>query len=150
MDTYAVVAAVLLQVLMGLYGVISEPEEGSGRVQRALYEAQMVLLSISVLSSTFCMVMFLLNKIYAVTALGMYKDVAYAAFRQATAQQRVRAFWSLITAMVTFLASFSISLGTRLKGRRGWFLCMTTLSGGAFMVWEWTRMMMLASKYIFS
>eukprot|EP00959_Pyramimonas_sp_CCMP1952_P356145 7458525-Pyramimonas_sp.AAC.1 len=44
----------------------------------------MVLLMIAVLCSTYSMVMYLLIKIYAVTALGVYKDVAYRAFTVAT------------------------------------------------------------------
>lgn len=150
MDTYAVLGAVLLQVLMGMYGVIAEPEEKASRKERILYELQMLCMTVSVLSSSFTMIMFLLNKIYASSALAMYKDVAYALFQQATAQHRVHAFWSLIISIVSFLVCFSLNLSARIKGRLGIVIAAVTLCSGCVMLSEWTKMMDLAAKYIYT
>jgi len=154
MDTYALVAAVLLQVITGLYGSVPEPDESNERIkfpalQRFMYEAQMFLSGISVVCSTYTMVMFLLCKIYTVMALGMYKDVSYDLFNQETARFRLRAFWSLIIAMHSFLVSFAMNLFTRVKGKRGLFLCVVTMMGIAPVVYDWKIIYEVAERYVY-
>ncbi|CAJ1342686.1 unnamed protein product [Effrenium voratum] len=155
MDTYALVAAVLLQVLMGLYGSVPEPDELDERLKypqlhRFMYEAQMIFASISVICSTYTMVMFLLCKIYSVMALGMWKDVSYDLFQQATGRFRLRAFWSLIIAMHSFLVSFAMNLFTRIKGNRGLFLFMITMLGLIPVVCDWTVIYRVAEQYVYA
>jgi len=154
MDTYALVAAVLLQVITGLYGSVPEPEEEDPRIkypmaQRVMYEAQMFLSGVSVVCSTYTMVMFLLCKIYTVMALGMYKDVSYDLFQQATARFRLRAFWSLIIAMHSFLVSFAMNLFTRIKGKRGIFFCVLTMAGIIPVIYDWKIIYQVAEKYVY-
>ncbi|CAE7873650.1 KLHL4, partial [Symbiodinium necroappetens] len=154
MDTYALVAAVLLQVITGLYGSVPEPDESNERIkypalQRFMYESQMFLSSVSVVCSTYTMVMFLLCKIYTVMALGMYKDVSYDLFQQNTARFRLRAFWSLIIAMHSFLVSFAMNLFTRVKGKRGLFLCVVTMMGIAPVVYDWKIIYEVAERYVY-
>jgi len=149
-DTYALIAAVLLQVLIGFYGVISEPEEGASKVKHFLYEAQLLLVAVSVLTSAYTMVSFLLNKIYAVAALAMHKDVAYAVFTAASGRSRIQAFWSLIVSMVTFLAAFSLNIVSKFKGRKMVLLAVAILLGAAQMGWEWTRIMAVAGQIVYN
>lgn len=155
MDTYALIAAVLLQVLLGLYGAMDDPDLDNPRVkwpklQRAMYEAQLALLMCAVLCTTFTMVMFLLSKLYTVTALGMYKDVSYDIFQKRTSGQRVKAFWSLIAGMLSFLMAFSLNLYTKMKGGRGLVLAAIGLCFVVKLVQEWAVVMILADKLIFS
>jgi len=148
-DTYALVAAVLLQVLVGLYGATSQPEDNTSSMHKRLFEIQMLLLMISINCGTYTMVTFLLNKIYSSTALGMYKDVDYAVFFNETARHRVHAFWSLITCMITFMLSFSLNVMQRMKGKRGIVAAVLAVSVGSIMVYDWTSIMLLADKLIF-
>eukprot|EP00441_Pelagodinium_beii_P047865 CAMPEP_0197625046 /NCGR_PEP_ID=MMETSP1338-20131121/4512_1 /TAXON_ID=43686 ORGANISM="Pelagodinium beii, Strain RCC1491" /NCGR_SAMPLE_ID=MMETSP1338 /ASSEMBLY_ACC=CAM_ASM_000754 /LENGTH=248 /DNA_ID=CAMNT_0043195347 /DNA_START=39 /DNA_END=782 /DNA_ORIENTATION=+ len=134
MDTYALISAVLLQVIIGLYGTVEEPpeEDDQGtykypRLQKYLFEIQVLALMIAVVCSTYTMVMFLLCKIYTVMALAMYKDVAYDLFQKATATHRVHAFWSLIMAMNAFLVAFALNICRRIKGNRGIVFMIITL-----------------------
>ncbi|CAK0857853.1 unnamed protein product, partial [Prorocentrum cordatum] len=159
METYAIVAAVLLQVILGVYGSVSEPQLDDPRIryprlQRRVFEAQMVLLMIAVLCSTYTMVMFLLIKIYSVTALGLYKDVAYKAFTQATVGIRSDAFWALISSIITFLLAFSLNLYSKVKGNRGiasvLWLSVVTIGFVVALLREGGQVLMIADKLIFS
>jgi len=155
MDTYALISAVLLQVIIGLYGTCECPQEGDPhvkypRLQRWMFEAQVLALMIAVICSTYTMVMFLLCKIYTVTALAMYKDVAYDLFQKATASHRVHAFWSLIMAMNAFLVAFALNLFSRIRGNRGLVVMGVSLALIIPMLKEWKEVIHLASKYIFN
>mmetsp|Transcript_49478 Transcript_49478/g.130490 ORF Transcript_49478/g.130490 Transcript_49478/m.130490 type:complete len:281 (+) Transcript_49478:27-869(+) len=150
MDTYALIAAVLLQVLIGLYGVINDPDKDATLSQRLMFEIKMFLLLAAVLSSSFTMVMFLLNKIYSVTALAMHKDVAYRAFQRATSHIRVCAFWSLIVSIVSFILSFVLHVLSRIESkRRGVFYILTSM-GVIWMLWQLSQIIVLANRHIFS
>jgi len=148
-DTYALVAAVLLQVLVGLYGVTKVPSEDDSKGRKIVFSVEIVLTSLAAICSAFTMLTFLLNKIYSTTALGVFKDVAYDVYQMATRPQRACAFWSLIIAMVTFLITFSLNLFLKLKGKRGYIATALTLVGSSFMLREWVTMMVMANKYIF-
>lgn len=150
MDTYALIAAVLLQVLLGLYGAIGDPDRDAPLSQKLMFEVKMFLLVAAVLSSSFTMVMFLLNKIYSVTALAMHKDVAYRAFQRATSHLRVGAFWSLILSIVSFILSFTLHVLTRIESKRRRFFYVITLVSVSWMLWQWWEIIVLANKHIFS
>jgi len=149
MENYAVVAVVLLQVVVGFYSGVAEPEDGDAKWNKVLYEIQMALLMAATLCSTFTMIMFLLNKICDVTALGLYKDVAYATFHAKTARHRVTAFWSIFVAMSSFLGAFSIDLLRRVQGKRGLALKIASIITCLTMLLAWTKFMFLAQNTVF-
>lgn len=155
MDTYAIVASVLLQVITGFYGSVPEPDDTDERLKypnlhRLMYEGQMIFASVSVVCSTYTMVMFLLCKIYSVMALGMYKDVSYDLFQAATGRFRLRAFWSLIIAMHSFLVSFAMNLFTRIKGNRGLCFFFVGMMGIIPVVYDWQIIYQIAEKYVYN
>eukprot|EP00931_Biecheleriopsis_adriatica_P060268 TRINITY_DN36179_c0_g1_i1.p1 TRINITY_DN36179_c0_g1~~TRINITY_DN36179_c0_g1_i1.p1 ORF type:complete len:275 (+),score=36.13 TRINITY_DN36179_c0_g1_i1:34-825(+) len=155
MDTYALVAAVLLQVILGLYGAVPEPTEDDPRIkyprlQRIFYEIQMGFLMFAVLCSTYTMVTFLLCKIYTVMALALYKDVSYELFQTFTNTMRIRGFWSLIASMLAFLVSFVMNLYTRIKGNRGLIMTACGLACLLPMMQDWRVILDLASKHVYS
>eukprot|EP00929_Paragymnodinium_shiwhaense_P008565 TRINITY_DN11251_c0_g2_i1.p1 TRINITY_DN11251_c0_g2~~TRINITY_DN11251_c0_g2_i1.p1 ORF type:complete len:283 (-),score=51.04 TRINITY_DN11251_c0_g2_i1:128-976(-) len=169
MDTYALCSAVMLQVLVGLYGATQDPEDDddkdaeSGGQQaaygwyrwyrltpdRANFEAQMACLMVATLCACFTMVLFLLNKVYSCSAIGMWKDVAYMNFQYHTAAQRKLAFWSLIVAVFFFTCSFSLSLYDRYKSRRGLALCGLSFVIGLVMLLSLKDLMDQANKHVF-
>eukprot|EP00929_Paragymnodinium_shiwhaense_P008564 TRINITY_DN11251_c0_g1_i8.p1 TRINITY_DN11251_c0_g1~~TRINITY_DN11251_c0_g1_i8.p1 ORF type:complete len:276 (-),score=34.69 TRINITY_DN11251_c0_g1_i8:130-957(-) len=164
MDTYALCAAVMLQVLVGLYGASQDPEEddekeGEASVgwyrwyrmtpDRVNFEAQMAFLMVATLCACFTMVLFLLNKVYSCSAIGMWKDVAYFNFQYHTAAQRKLAFWSLIVAVFCFMCSFSLSLYDRYKTRKGFALVGLSFVIGLVMVLSLKDLMDLANKHVF-
>lgn len=150
METYAVVATVLLQVVVGFYGGVAQPEEGCSKRERFCYDLQMVLMMIATLCSTFTFITFLLNKVCDVTALGLYKDVAYASFMHATRGSRMSGFWCLIVSLISFLGVFSIDLFRRVGGKRGFAAKMVALTLCGAMTFEWSRMLFLANRYLFN
>eukprot|EP00929_Paragymnodinium_shiwhaense_P113441 TRINITY_DN81737_c0_g1_i1.p1 TRINITY_DN81737_c0_g1~~TRINITY_DN81737_c0_g1_i1.p1 ORF type:complete len:303 (-),score=73.92 TRINITY_DN81737_c0_g1_i1:185-1093(-) len=149
MDTYAIIASVLLQVLIGLYGCIDTPDKDADTFEHRIFDAQMVLLMIATLCSAFTMVMFLLNKVYAVTALGFWKDVSYQTFVNATMKHRFQGFWSLIVSTVAFMLTFALNLIQKLPRRKGLAVSAVALAITFAMVSDWAHMMMTASKFIF-
>ncbi|CAK9107943.1 unnamed protein product [Durusdinium trenchii] len=155
MDTYAIVASVLLQVITGFHSSVEEPDETDERLKypnlhRLMYEGQMIFASISVVCSTYTMVMFLLCKIYSVMALGLYKDVSYDLFQAATGRFRLRAFWSLIIAMHSFLVAFAMNLFTRIKGNRGLMFFFVGMLGIIPVVYDWQIIYQIAEKYVYA
>lgn len=149
MDTYAIVASVLLQVILGLYGSVPVPDKDSPRKAHIMFEAQMALLTIAVLCSTFTMVIFLLNKVYCATALGMWKDVSYETFLLKTGKIRIDAFWSLILALSSFMAAFAINVLNSVKSRRGIIIGVIAVLGAGYMFRELNGMMDMANKYVY-
>jgi len=150
MDTYAIVASVLLQVIVGLYGSIPVPDKDAPRKKHLMFEAQMALLTIAVLCSTFTMVIFLLNKVYCATALGMWKDVSYETFLVKTGKIRVDAFWSLILALSCFLGAFAINVLNSINSRRGIIIGVIAVLGAGYMLKELNGMMDIAKIYVFN
>jgi len=153
MDTYALVAAVLLQVIIGLYASVPEPQEDDPkikypRLQRYVFQLQMALLMVAVMCSTYTMVSFLLCKVYTVMALGMYQDVSYDLFFQGTNNIRLSSFWSLIVSMETFLFAFALNLYTRVKGNRGVFLASVAIFVVFLLVREVMGIYALAEKFV--
>jgi len=148
-DTYAVVATVMLQVVVGLYSSIPDPGSDATPVQRQAFRLQMLLLTVAVMCSTFTMVIFLLSKIYGVTALAMHKDLTYDMFIRVTSGGRSRAFWSLIGAMWSFLGAFVITLLQRIRGKLGYAAIVGTLTSAAYMTWEWYHVISWAGKHIY-
>lgn len=149
LEDYAVVSSVIMSLLIGFYQTIQDPEEGCTRQDRIIYDLQMALMMCSVLASTFTMVLFLLNKITDVTALGLYKDVAYATFTHATMNQRLAAFWCIYASMLSFLLCFAMDLLRRIKGKRGLAAKVLTIVGSGVMVVQWTKLVVLAQRFLF-
>eukprot|EP00930_Biecheleria_cincta_P071574 TRINITY_DN59063_c0_g1_i1.p1 TRINITY_DN59063_c0_g1~~TRINITY_DN59063_c0_g1_i1.p1 ORF type:complete len:288 (+),score=46.44 TRINITY_DN59063_c0_g1_i1:34-864(+) len=149
MDTYAIVASVLLQVILGLYGSIPVPDKDAPRKTQLMFEAQMALLTVAVLCSTFTMVIFLLNKVYCATALGMWKDVSYETFLNKTGKIRADAFWSLILALSCFMGAFAINVLNAINNRRGIIIGVMTVLGAGYMLRELSSMMEMAKLYVF-
>eukprot|EP00929_Paragymnodinium_shiwhaense_P011990 TRINITY_DN1184_c0_g2_i2.p1 TRINITY_DN1184_c0_g2~~TRINITY_DN1184_c0_g2_i2.p1 ORF type:complete len:297 (-),score=74.29 TRINITY_DN1184_c0_g2_i2:47-937(-) len=153
MDTYAIIASVLLQVMIGLYGCIDAPDEKeASELDKRIFDAQMVLLMIATLCSAFTMVMFLLNKVYAVTALAFWKDVAYNTFVNATMKHRFQGFWSLIVGTTSFMLCFALNLSQKLPNKPlplGYGVSALAIAISFYMVTDWTDMMLTASKFIF-
>eukprot|EP00929_Paragymnodinium_shiwhaense_P011989 TRINITY_DN1184_c0_g2_i1.p2 TRINITY_DN1184_c0_g2~~TRINITY_DN1184_c0_g2_i1.p2 ORF type:complete len:124 (-),score=32.30 TRINITY_DN1184_c0_g2_i1:47-418(-) len=112
----------------------------------------MVLLMIATLCSAFTMVMFLLNKVYAVTALAFWKDVAYNTFVNATMKHRFQGFWSLIVGTTSFMLCFALNLSQKLPNKPlplGYGVSALAIAISFYMVTDWTDMMLTASKFIF-
>jgi len=149
-DTYAVVATVMLQVVVGFYGGVAQPPENCTRYERIMYDIQMSLMMVATLCSTFTMVIFLLNKIIDVTALGLYKDVSYATFMHVTRGSRMAGFWSLIVSMWSFLIVYAIDVFRRVQGKRGKAAKYVAIVMGCVMSFEWSRMMLMANRYLFN
>jgi len=149
MDGYALVASIVLQIVIGLYGATEEPEEGCPKAERWVFEIQLGLLMLATMTSCFTMMIFLLGKIYSTTALGMWKDVAFFNFQYATAHHRNQAFWSLLISCLAFTGSFSLNLYSRMKGKRGITASAISFAVAAAMCVSIKQIMQLANSHVF-
>merc|ERR1711976_640059 len=105
---------------------------GAPPVTKRIWEMQMMLLMAATLTSTFTMVLFLLSKVYCVTALSFWKDVSYNTFHAATEMYRNQAFWSMMISTACFMLSFCLNLSQRMKGPRGYLLTLLAIGILAF------------------
>lgn len=153
-DTYALIAGVLLQVVISLYGSQAEPDPNDPsviypKIQRAVYETQMAFLMLSALCSTYTMVTFLICKIFSTRALATHMDVAFQIYTRETRPFRLHGYWALISALLAALVAFTLNLFTRIKGNRG--LCFTFLFFffvGA-MLEDWRNLVRLGVHWVY-
>lgn len=150
-DSYALVAVVLVQVVIGLYGVVEvvKDEDDPSILNKRLWEVQMYLLMAACLTSTFTMVMFLLSKVYCVTALAFWKDVSYNTFHTATMMYRNQAFWSMMVSTACFLLCFCLNLQQRMKGPRGYLLTLLAIAIELFFLYQFSIVVDAAESYVF-
>lgn len=138
MDTYAVLAGILLSTILGLFGSIygNKPDDDAPQVEKITYDFQVFFGSVAAMASAWTMIIFLFNKIYCVKALSIYHDVNYAVFLSATREYRVRAFQSLIVAFVAYLIAYaSVLLGT-VKGKKGIAIAVGIVAFSVIMLME--------------
>eukprot|EP00929_Paragymnodinium_shiwhaense_P032466 TRINITY_DN17984_c0_g1_i1.p1 TRINITY_DN17984_c0_g1~~TRINITY_DN17984_c0_g1_i1.p1 ORF type:complete len:282 (+),score=66.31 TRINITY_DN17984_c0_g1_i1:85-930(+) len=150
MDTYAAVASLFMGCLLGLYGCVSDPEEDAPKSAKTLFEVQMALLMFSTLCASFTTFVFLINKLFAATAMGLWKDVAFFTYQYHTAFQRKLAFWGLVLSMISFIACFALNLYEKIQGKKGKYAAFFTLGAGAIMSLSCKELMDLANKLIFT
>lgn len=151
MDAYAILGAVILQVILGLYAAAEEPQAGDPRVryprlQRFFFDAQSLLLMLATACSAFSMITFLMVKVNAVTALGVYRDVAFERLLALTYQVRIVAFLSLVFSILLLLVVFSMSLYSKVKGNRGLILTSVAMLFGLITVHDMFQMMAFATR----
>eukprot|EP00929_Paragymnodinium_shiwhaense_P011988 TRINITY_DN1184_c0_g1_i1.p2 TRINITY_DN1184_c0_g1~~TRINITY_DN1184_c0_g1_i1.p2 ORF type:complete len:321 (-),score=83.87 TRINITY_DN1184_c0_g1_i1:69-953(-) len=149
-DTYATLATIILGTVLGLYGCVPDVDENSTPLQKKLHTAQMALLAAATLTSTFTMVIFVLSKVYSVTALAFWKDVAYNTFTHATDTLRMQAFWSLIASNGFFMMAFCLNIAHRMgKGKNGYYVTAAAVAISLFCTYQFWVMTDMANKYIF-
>eukprot|EP00929_Paragymnodinium_shiwhaense_P096496 TRINITY_DN580_c0_g1_i1.p1 TRINITY_DN580_c0_g1~~TRINITY_DN580_c0_g1_i1.p1 ORF type:complete len:289 (+),score=47.07 TRINITY_DN580_c0_g1_i1:123-989(+) len=149
-DSYALVAVVLVQVVIGLYGATAPTDDKASGFRKRLYETQVMLLMIATMTSTFTMVLFLLSKVYCVTALSFWKDVAYNTFHTSTEMYRNQAFWSMLVSTACFMLSFCLNLGQRVKGIRGYMILIMAVVLLGYFLYNFKIMMDVAEEYVFT
>eukprot|EP00929_Paragymnodinium_shiwhaense_P119799 TRINITY_DN9169_c0_g1_i1.p1 TRINITY_DN9169_c0_g1~~TRINITY_DN9169_c0_g1_i1.p1 ORF type:complete len:368 (-),score=47.89 TRINITY_DN9169_c0_g1_i1:185-1288(-) len=149
MDTYAVVASVFLGCLLGLYGSVSDPDYDTPTSMKTLFDVQMALLMVATLCASFTTFIFLINKLFAATAMGLWKDVAFFTYQYHTAVQRKMAFWSLVLSMLAFIVTFALNLYEKIQGRKGKAAAGLTLFVGGIMAVSCKELMDLANALIF-
>jgi len=151
MDTYSVLASVLLGCFLGLYGCVEEPADDAPKAVKYVFEAQMWLLMFATLLSSFTTILFLLNKVYSCSALGLWKDVAFFNFQYHTAAQRKLAFWSLLFSLLAFVVSFALNAYEKLgHGKKAMWAMIGTLVVGGAMSLSVGEVMGLANNLIFT
>jgi hypothetical protein len=149
-DTYSIVAALLLQAALKLYSDFPKDLETTVDKKEKLKKILFILSAIiSMLCSAYTTVVFSLLCLYSKSALGFGQDKSFLDFFAATALVRKRAFDSLIVALLSFEVCFITSLSINYDGRlRWWSVIMATII--AIMSWmHWQTIILLASRLLF-
>jgi hypothetical protein len=162
LQAYGTLCALLANGCLRLYSSVSVPKKGGsddemtnitpGKKLRKLLALDGFFLSVvlSVLSGSYATVVFTLIPLYSKTALGRGYDSQFLKFWAATSGIRETGFSSFLFSLISFELAFVLSLYIRLRGRRKKMLVAiaTIICMASF--WEWSRVMQLASTYLFT
>jgi hypothetical protein len=103
----------------------------------------------SVLSGSYTTIVFSLLGLYSKSAIGLGRDEAFVSFFQQTHHLRQYAFSSFILSLISFEASFVLSLFLSYDGPIKWFASIVSAIV-AIVSWNhWKIIMDIAGKFIF-
>ena len=170
LQAYGTLCALLANGCLRLYSSISVPTTSERNVdsvngddttttkkgftkklrKRLAYDGFFLCVVLSVLSGAYTTVVFTLLPLYSKMALGRGYDKQFLEFWAATAQIRETGFTAFLSSLVSFEIAFVLSLYLRTRGRRKRMLVTVATIICLASFWEWTTVMKLASKYLFT
>jgi hypothetical protein len=118
--TYVMVSALLVGGILGVF--FNTPKAfAAGRVlENAVTAVFLATSAASLVSSVYVTLAFSLVSLYSKTALGLGKDGQYAEFLDATRKERNYAYDAFLLSLVSFQASFVMSLFLAVQGPARW------------------------------
>ena len=170
LQAYGTLCALLANGCLRLYSSISVPTTSERNIdsvngdstnttqkiftkkfrKRLAYDGFFLCVVLSVLSGAYTTVVFTLLPLYSKMALGRGYDKQFLEFWAATAQIRETGFTAFLSSLVSFEIAFVLSLYLRTRGRRKRMLVTVATIICLASFWEWTTVMKLASKYLFT
>jgi hypothetical protein len=172
LQAYGTLCALLANGCLRLYSSVSDPpgrkkirpsedgqdnHDGDSDVtpskklrKRLALDGFFLCVVLSVLSGSYTTVVFTLLPLYSKMALGRGYDRQFLEFWASTANIRQTGFTAFIFSLVSFEAAFVLSLYIRLRGRRKKMLVAIASIICIVSFWEWSKIMHLASKYLFT
>lgn len=148
LDSYAVLAAIVLGAAMDVYGSV-EARKYSLRRERIARHVHGFGVLTSVLSSVYVVMVFSLFNFYAKTAIGIGADNVYFKLLDATSRMRVHGFEAFLLSLVGFEFALIANIFLNSKGRARWVFSILCAIGTAFSIKDWGFVVRCATKYIF-
>lgn len=157
MSSYALVSSLLLGSGLYLFAITplkvsdNKREGRMGRIEKAATAIFSIMITINIVSSLHTAIVFNVMTLYANTALGQGLDQGYIQFWNAPHCQALRksAFYSFITAILSFKYSFILSVFSKTDGKHR---SIATIIASVVMLLsgiQFWQMVHLASKLIF-
>jgi hypothetical protein len=166
LQAYGTLCALLANGCLRLYSSVSDTSRGSTETvdndspnkaqssknirKHLALDGFFLCVVLSVLSGSYTTVVFTLLPLYSKMALGRGYDAQFLQFWASTAGIRETGFTAFLLSLVSFEVAFVLSLYLRLRGRRKRMLVLIATIICAVSFWEWTRVMQLASIYLFT
>lgn len=148
-DTYSILAALLLQAALKLYSTTPKDLESSVDKKEKFQKFLFIFSStLSMICGAYTTVIFSLLCLYSKTALGLGKDSAFVDFFTATAAVQKKAFISFLVSLVSFEVCFITSLSLKYEGRLR-SLCVIVASIIITLSWiHWQMIVSTASRLL--
>jgi hypothetical protein len=148
LDSYAVLAAIVLKSVMEVYQSC-QTSKLSQRQERIAQYVHAFSTVASVLSSLYVIMVFSLFNLYAKTAIGTGADHIYLKLLDATSSMRMLGFEAFVLSLVTFEFALVANVFLNFKGRARWLFSSLCALGKAWCLRDWNFVMHCASKHIF-
>jgi hypothetical protein len=150
-NSYAIIAALLLNATLKLYCMTPKQIESGGNISKEKVASILFLLfaGTSLLCTAYSTLVFSLLSLYSKTALGLGQDAAFLEFFAATAVVRKRAFHSLLAALLSFKLCFTASLFIHYDGKMRWWLVSIATIVGILSWMHWQSVISIAGDLLF-
>lgn len=151
LNSYGVITALLMNAALRIYSstpkTLRRENDIVEKIARVLF---LVSVCVSVLAGSYTTIVFSLLGLYSKSAIGLGMDDAFVEFFKQTYGIRQLAFSSFILSLISFEASFVLSLFLCYDGPLKW--CATLASAvAAGISWNhWRGIMDIAGKFLFS
>ena len=151
LQAYGVVTTLLMNAALRLYsGTPKKLQDGeqAANVAKILFAISM---GCSVLAGAYSTVVFALLGLYSKSALGLGKDEAFLEFFAETASIRDMGFHAFVIALISFKASFVLSLFLNYgEGKMRWWASGIAAIVSVLSYYHWSSIMTIAGRLLFS
>ena len=152
LHAYGVVSTLMLNASLRLFSSAPKPRtpvkgETINNIARVLFT---ISIGASVLAGVYTTVVFSMLGLYCKSAIGMGKDEACLQFMAATENMRKSAFDTFLIALVSFKASFVLSLFLNYEGEMRWWTAGIAAVISLLSWWHWHNIMSVAGKLLFN
>jgi hypothetical protein len=150
-NSYAIIAALLLNATLKLYCMTPKQIESGGNISTGKVATILFVLfaGSSLICNAYSALVFSLLSLYSKTALGLGQDAAFLEFFAATSVVRRRAFHSLLAALLSFKLCFTTSLYIHYNGKIRWWLVSIATIVGILSWMHWQSVISIAGDLLF-
>ena len=145
MHTYAVITTLLMNASLRLFSATPKrfvPGEKTKNLLKVLFS---LMVTVSILTGSYTTIVFSLLELYAKRALGRNLDTACLTFFQQTQPVRESAYDTWIVSLVSFQASFVLSLFLNHDKGFDWKIALFGAVAAILCWWKWSTIMTLAA-----
>mmetsp|Transcript_15703 Transcript_15703/g.21819 ORF Transcript_15703/g.21819 Transcript_15703/m.21819 type:complete len:218 (+) Transcript_15703:183-836(+) len=152
LSSYGVISSLLMNATLGIFGMTREKiiKKEDSTVDRTVKTIFLSLVSLSIITGFYTTIVFTLLVLYSKTALGMANDDAFLKFFSQTAHARQTGFQSFIVSLVSFTASFCLSLIINYEGPIRWYASSLSALLAILSMVSWSKLISFGGEIVFS
>lgn len=151
LNSYGVVTALLMNAALRLYsGTPKTLSRENDKVEQIAQILFVISIGTSVIAGSYTTIVFSLLGLYSKSAIGLGLDAAFVEFFKLTYGIRQLAFTSFILSLISFEASFVLSLFLCYDGPIKWFSAVASAVAAVVSWNHWRSIMDIAAKFLFS